>query len=446
MDEGSTHSQTEEEIELNLLDSKLRNVLAKQGEQRTYDDLLILKTRVLKMDYMRQVFSRLHPRQIDELCTCMNLEIFQENEYVFHQGEEGDKFYLVLTGSCDVIISQKVGTHVDEDGNIVDDIIDKVVFRCRSGQQFGERALEFDERRAASIRATCITELISVTREAYRKILKSGNDYDMGGGRKANMIRIMSRTRDKRTPSELQEVVDYLSKTIAFFKKFDEQQQLELCRVSEIVNVWGKTCLFKQGTVGEAFYVILSGSVDIIVTNINDDGNPVDTHVGTLNEGESFGERALESETHLRTASIWTSETHTDLLLIGRDDYKRIISILQQDLKKDKIKLIRSTQLLSHLDLSIISDLVRYMEPKVYRLNTVLYTEGESMKSVFFVHKGDCRVERQLHRNDFNTTVTVNNGRMGPGAVLCDKLFLAESYFDEVCMYIQCSIYKFTST
>lgn len=435
MENSNTETEEDEKREMEELDSKVRSVLAKKGEFRTYDDLLILKTRVMKMDFMRSVISRLHPRQIDELCISMNLELFVENQYVFHQGDVGDKFYLVLTGSCDVVINQKVGSRLDSNNNPIDEHVEKVVFRCHSGQQFGERALDFDEVRAASIRATCITELISLTQVAYRKMLKSGNDYDLGTSSKANVIRIMSKSQDKRSHIELQEVVEYLGKRIAFFKQFDVEQQLELCKVAEIVNVWGKTALFKQGSVGEAFYVILTGSVDIWVSNADDDGNVVDTHISSLYEGASFGERALESETNLRQASVWTSDSHTDLLLIGRADFKRVVTEMRKHLTRDKIKLIRSTQLLCNLDLNAISDLAKYLEPKIYRLNTPLYRSGESMKNVYFIHKGEVQLERNVFRSDMNTNVSAYHGRICPGAILGDRLFGVSSFFEEVLKY-----------
>lgn len=414
--------------------NQVRLVLAKQGNQRSYDDLLILKSKISKMDFMKSVFSTLHPRQIDDLCRCMNLEIFEENQYIFHQGDIGDKFYVVLSGSVDILLKQRTGNFITNDeGKKVEEFTEKVVFTCREGGQFGERALDYDEPRAASIKTLCNTELITVTQSAYKKLLRAPvyeTPLDQPGN-KGHTIRVLSLTRDKRKANELHAVAEYLANHVPFFKKFSKEQREEMCRMCELVRVWGKTVLFKQGSIGQAFYIILTGSVDVIVTHVNDEGESVDILVNTLHEGASFGERALESEDLIRTASIITSESLTELIIISREEYQRIVSVMREGDMVDRVRLLRKTQQFSSLELPYLHEVAKLMESKIFRLDTILYSLGEPSKEIFFIHKGECHLDRVMTLENGNVEV-IELGRVGPGAVLGEYCLLAESYYDEV--------------
>jgi CRP-like cAMP-binding protein len=415
-------------------DTQVRLVLAKNGSQRSYDDLLILKSKISKMDFMKSIFSTLHPRQIDDLCRCMNLEIFEENQYVFHQGDLGDKFYVVLSGAVDILLKQRTGNvFVDAEGKKVEEFTEKLVFTCREGGQFGERALDYDEPRAASIRTLCNTELITVTQAAYKKLLKAPvyeTPLDQPGN-KGHTIRVLSLTRDKRKTNELHAVAEYLANHVPFFRKFSKEQREEMCRMCELVRVWGKTVLFKQGSIGQAFYIILTGSVDVVVAHTNDEGANTEIMVNTLHEGASFGERALESEDLIRTASIVTSESLTELIIISREEYQRIVSVMREGDMMERVRLLRKTQQFSCIELPYLHELAKLMESKIFRLDTVLYSLGEVSKEIFFIHKGECHMDRVMTLENGKTEI-IELGRVGPGAVLGDYCLLADSYYDEV--------------
>ena len=55
----------------------------------------------------------------------------------------------------------------------------------------------------------------------------------------------------------------YLQINIGFFNKFSIPQIVELCRVSESLTLYSASLLFRQGSVGQAFYAILDGYVEV---------------------------------------------------------------------------------------------------------------------------------------------------------------------------------------
>jgi CRP-like cAMP-binding protein len=421
----------------NIVDDEMRHVLAKRGNTRSYDDLLVLKSRISQIEYIREMFSNLHPMQIDELCKCMSLEIFEEDEFIFYQGDKGDKFYVVLSGSCDVLLKQRTGIYVNnEDGSRTEQYTYQVIVTSHVGQQFGERALDYDEPRAATIRAGSFCELLTVTQHAYRKILKVP-DYDITEGAKntedvKGMVnRVLSYTREKRKETDLHAVAEYLSLRIPFFQKFDLDNRIELIRMCELVKIWGKTTLFEQGDPGQAFYIILTGSVDVMISEANDEGVHHTIHVNTLVAGESFGERTLEADSGgKRAATIITSDELTELIIINREEFQSIVSVMFEGDMMSRVRLLRATELFAPLDLKHLHKIARLLTPKTFRLNSVIFKAGDLAKEVYIIYKGECNLDATLCMDNGSSEV-VELGRAGPAAVLGDYTFNATSYYDE---------------
>ena len=80
---------------------------------------------------------------------------------------------------------------------------------------------------------------------------------------------------------------------IDFFRKFSRSQQVELSRVAELLQVQANTTLFKEGQIGRAFYIILSGNANVLKTSEAEEGKSI--LINTIGPGGAFGERALES-------------------------------------------------------------------------------------------------------------------------------------------------------
>lgn len=74
--------------------------------------------------------------------------------------------------------------------------------------------------------------------------------------------------------------------------------------------------LFKQGDVGSSWYIILKGSVNVVVN-----GKGV---VCTLHEGDDFGKLALVNDAP-RAASIQLRDEHCSFIRIDKDDFNRIL-------------------------------------------------------------------------------------------------------------------------
>ena len=267
-------------------------VLLKDPSQRSYEDIINVRTNILKAAFFRNLSERLSHTQLDSICRKLQYQTFERGQVIFSQGDIGDMFYLCLSGECEI----RVKSPKDADGNY-DAYEEKTLYLCQSGMHFGERALESNDRRGATVIATTFVETITIDKKTYTTSIK-GMGKDIANGdfsAKAFTFRVLSKKRESRTIEELQSVARYLDKRVAYLRKFDREKQIALCRVAELTHVLPSATLFKQGSVGLAFYIILAGTVTVMVnppaTDSEGDEEPKLLVVNTLQPGEAFGER-----------------------------------------------------------------------------------------------------------------------------------------------------------
>lgn len=99
-----------------------------------------------------------------------------------------------------------------------------------------------------------------------------------------------------------------------FFRNFPGSDLAGIAALSEVVHVAKDEVVFRQGDDGDAFYMVVSGSIII---------SRGATKLATLGSREGFGEMSiLDSEP--RSASATAAED-TTLLMLDRDSFDRAI-------------------------------------------------------------------------------------------------------------------------
>jgi len=404
---------------------EIKTALLKSGALRSYDELLMLKSFLATTDFVKNnIGNSLFPKQMDELCRSIMLESFHQGDHILKQGDVGDRMYIVLDGVCEVRLKQNV-----ELAHGLSEVREKALYQCTLKMHFGEKAMQNDEPRGASVVAVAYSDCISIHKFTYTNLIKSAiaeaeanaSLHDKPGT-KGYTLKILSKKPEFRTKLEIEAVAGYLDWRIPFFRKFTPDQRLELSRVSQAVSIYGETVLFKQGSVGQAFYVVLTGSVEVWVASADEMAmneaimlsalanttgtsaskgaaqdnslkHGLGTKVAILSVGDTFGERALENEDSMRMASICTCESLTDMLIIAREDYHKLVSALTNQELMKKIHILRSTDLFRNMDAVYLKELARFMEPKRYELDDVLFAAGDRATELIITDIGECLVE-----------------------------------------------------
>ena len=118
-------------------------------DQRTHEDLQRIATWMEKRD----ILPGLGSRRFLELSRTVHFEEVEKGKVLCSQGENGDAFYIIFSGSVRVII----------DGGVVGELL--------PGNGFGERSLETDEPRSATCIATEKSQCVVIKSHEYKLMI-----------------------------------------------------------------------------------------------------------------------------------------------------------------------------------------------------------------------------------------------------------------------------------
>jgi len=94
------------------------------------------------------VFGTVSEEQLDELCPRMEVWHVREGETVIQQGEKGDSFYVVLSGTFEVLLEQGPAAHPSSPQRSSSEV--PVHTYSTPGDGFGELALLYHTRSVVS--------------------------------------------------------------------------------------------------------------------------------------------------------------------------------------------------------------------------------------------------------------------------------------------------------
>lgn len=229
---------------------------------------------------------------INEFCRNLGIEQYDEEEIIFNQGDNfsSDKLYFMISGECE--LRQK---HLVDLAHGMFEERERIESKVTTSMAFGEEVIESDDPRPSTAKCTTKCTVITISKSNIKMIrvdmandVKHSNEFRQGA--KGLVMRVLSKRREHRTKQDIEAVATFLKTRIAFFGKFSTDQQNELCRITESVSFWERQVLFKQGQVGQAFYIVLTGTVEVYVARANDDAPAPPNGGGTASvEQEMYG-------------------------------------------------------------------------------------------------------------------------------------------------------------
>jgi len=103
------------------------------------------------------------------------------------------------------------------------------------------------------------------------------------------------------------------------FKTLDDTTTAEIAQQFQVVDFEEGDTIIKEGQVGAKFYIVRSGSVEVLV---NDRDN-CEIKVATLEKGDCFGEMSLL--TGEPTAANIKSAHYTELLTLSKEQFENLL-------------------------------------------------------------------------------------------------------------------------
>ena len=213
------------------------------------------------------LLSELDPEPLRLLLSELILHRLADGQLVMREGQSGTSFYFLAAGELRVTTSGP-----DRERQLA---------RLHENSIFGEMALITSQPRVASVRVVGAADVFEVTREALDRL-------------RAQMPAVQQ-ALDRFTRERL---IRNLLATSALFTPFSADQQAELLRRFEGIEVDPGAEIIRQGEPGRGLYVVLSGELEVVArsetasaADAADASGPV--VLGSLGAADIFGEMSL---------------------------------------------------------------------------------------------------------------------------------------------------------
>ena len=218
---------------------------------------------------------------LSDLAGRVRLRTFARNQPVVRQGERADAFYVVRRGTLQVV-------EVDPTtGN------ERVLRTLGRGEGFGELGLAEGSPRTATVRALEEAEVFEVDKGTFDRLL-------------ADMVHVPEFEPTLQAVAELRE--------LSCFSHLEPDEVGALLEHGGWVTFGPGERIIEQGQVGDAFYAIRSGQVDVFVD---------EALTRTMGPGAYFGEIALLLDVP-RTATV-VARTAVRAFHLERDGFDALV-------------------------------------------------------------------------------------------------------------------------
>jgi CRP-like cAMP-binding protein len=296
---------------------------------------------------------------------------FKAGECVVNQGDEGDGFYIIESGDCQVVVKDANG--------------ETEIGRLKDGDYFGEMALQNNQPRGATVRALTDASTFFMHRDEFHRIFTDSNvkfakrvaiSAETQKGREgdyklpANAVT----TKDINTTILILEAV----KTNVLFSGLDRETRTKVVVEMYRLDIKTGEVPIQQGEKGDLFYVVQTGSFDIEV-----DGDKVTSR----GPGTCFGELALMYNAP-RAATVRASSDSVTWV-IHRTTYRRVVKDVSAVRLLEHIAFLKTVSLLAPLTSYEREKLAESLEEVVFPPNAKIFQQGSEGITMYIVQSGE---------------------------------------------------------
>jgi CRP-like cAMP-binding protein len=207
------------------------------------------------------IFDGLPPEVREELVSAVRLRRIAAETAVVRQGDRADAMFVVRSGRLEALETDLE----TQDERVIDTI--------GPGRSFGELGVATGAPRRATIRAVAPSELFVIDRGTFDRLL-------------ADRVRLPSFAPTIHALTELRD--------LPAFAQLDVNGLAELARRGRWETVPAGATVIREGDIGDAFYAVGSGQLDVLQDGVQ---------VNTLGPRDHFGEIALLADVP-RTATV----------------------------------------------------------------------------------------------------------------------------------------------
>jgi CRP-like cAMP-binding protein len=215
-----------------------------------------------------------------------------------------------------------------------------------------------------------------------------------------------------------------------FFANLEYEVKLDLAKIMGLQSHKEGTNVFKQGDVGNLFYIVMQGEADVFVNHMG-----IQFKACTYAVGGSFGERALLTS-EPRAATV-TCVTDCDFLVISKRDYLRVLREVHEREFMQKIEFLRTVRYFGDLPAVTLEEIATKFTKKRYGSNEVIVQEGEKRTHLNIIRNGECRVLKKTHFGHLEIRQLSSRDFFGEdGNSFCAVSILSRSFAEVYCIHV----------
>ncbi|KAF4319397.1 hypothetical protein JM18_004238 [Phytophthora kernoviae] len=332
----------------------------RQSESKTPECAVMLKNALQCV-----LFSDSSDQELDRLLFLMKRLKIDAEQNVIKQGDLGDQFYVVQSGSLEVIVNTAVLGYL------------------KAGDHFGELALIYDAPRAATVRAATNSILWTLDRDEFRMVqARSSSDSLVKRAKWLRQVEILA--------------------------SLSERQLALLAGVLKAANFTNNEMIIQQGDVGDTFYIVEEGNVSCQMEGPRGfkpiDGAKNHTEVAVFGPGDYFGEMALLSDMP-RNASIF-AKGDVKCLSLDRQEFDSILGPLTDVLDRNsRIRILRTIPAFATKSQDALDYAVSQLDIKAFQDAQCIVRQGDTAVA-FYIVKSGCVKLIKKRQDSSNNLVT----------------------------------------
>ena len=234
---------------------------------------------------------------------------------------------------------------------------------------------------------------ISKLTESLKKIILTEKEKTPQNEEEKN-IKITKKHNKENQDSKL---IDTCLSKHFFFSCLEKQARSEIIREMSQCSIQKNKIIFKQGDIGNYYYIISEGSVELTING---------EKKKEIKKGENFGELALIYDIP-RTGTIKTLSDCV-MWIMEKRNFKKIVSHITHITFEENKKFFQAVPIYNIIEYEQRNILFNNLFKEVYQENEKIINKGEMNYCIFFIREGEVnilndknKVIKNLKRGDY---------------------------------------------
>lgn len=218
--------------------------------------------------------------------------------------------------------------------------------------------------------------------------------FDESSVKLNNLVDLLCTPSNQRSPSSIK-ALQNLTKNIPFFKQiiseYEEKAHIECCAFLKYLYMQSMSIVFEAGDIGDLFYIILKGSVKVLVPEEHS-RNLIECTV--LMTGCVFGEFAL-AKNKPRSATVVCLE-NTHFAVLSKKDFIRILGNFTNKRFDEMADFLKGLPIFTGWSLNTLVRLSYLFRNLKFKRNQKLFSEGDRAENVYIIKSGEFELTKGI--------------------------------------------------